>query len=87
MNNPSSNPHKRPPFSSEAQAESLRLYCITEGCVRWRLRSSPWGRADGIETTALKIEGVKGTPGPPDKRTAKGVRDTPENRPHTTIGG
>ena len=26
--------------------------------------------------TALKIEGVNGTPGPPDKRCCKGVRDT-----------
>jgi hypothetical protein len=68
MNNTSSNPHNHPPFSSEAQAEGLRLDCITEGWVCWRLRSSPWGRADGIKITALKIEGVKGTPVPPDER-------------------
>ncbi len=35
-----------------------------DGCAHRR-----WGRADGIEITALKTEGDKGTPGPPDKRS------------------
>jgi hypothetical protein len=56
------------PRSSGARAEDLRLNCITEGPAGWWLHSSPWGRADGIKITALKIEGVKSTPGPPDGR-------------------
>jgi hypothetical protein len=71
--------------SSGTAGEGLGLYCITEGCVWWWLRSWPWGRADGIKITALKIEGVKSTPGPPDERpqTMIGGSDAPqlENTP------
>jgi hypothetical protein len=71
--NPSPKQPSQRSLSSGARAENLRLNCITEGRAWWRLRSSPRGRADGIKITALKIEGVKGTPGPPDGAGNRGL--------------